>query len=93
MLVQYFINYNLPGVEHCFGGPGPSWVNCRDELDKWMETGTAPDQVTAYWLDEKCSRQGRDYSVRIPMWQSMMETNHGKQNEEGHNVRLLKLYF
>ena len=58
MLVQYFINYNLPGVEHCFGGPGPSWVNCRDELDKWMETGTAPDQVVSYWLDEKMQPAG-----------------------------------
>jgi feruloyl esterase len=42
----------MPGVEHCFGGPGPSWVNFLDEIDNWVETGSAPDQVIAYWLDE-----------------------------------------
>jgi len=42
----------MPGVEHCFGGPGPSWVNFLDEIDNWVEAGEAPDQVTAYWLDE-----------------------------------------
>jgi feruloyl esterase len=41
----------MPGVEHCFGGPGPSWVNFLDEIDNWVETGNAPDQVIAYWLD------------------------------------------
>jgi len=42
----------MPGVEHCFGGPGPSWVNFLDEIDNWIETGDPPDQVIAYWLDE-----------------------------------------
>jgi feruloyl esterase len=42
----------MPGVEHCFGGPGPSWVDFLDEIDRWVETGNAPDQVTAFWLDE-----------------------------------------
>ncbi|MHC4204408.1 MAG: tannase/feruloyl esterase family alpha/beta hydrolase [Planctomycetota bacterium] len=50
--------FMMPGVEHCFGGPGPSWVNWLEEIDKWVETGTAPDQVTAYWLDEKLQPAG-----------------------------------
>jgi feruloyl esterase len=45
--------FMMPGVEHCFGGPGPSWVNFLTEIDKWAETGDAPDEITAYWLDEK----------------------------------------
>ncbi|NIQ90734.1 MAG: tannase/feruloyl esterase family alpha/beta hydrolase [Deltaproteobacteria bacterium] len=45
--------FMMPGVEHCFGGPGPSWVNFLDVMDKWIETGNAPEQIPAYWLDEK----------------------------------------
>jgi feruloyl esterase len=50
--------FMMPGVEHCFGGPGPSWVNWLDELDKWVETGKAPDQITAYFVDEKMQPAG-----------------------------------
>jgi len=48
----------MPGVEHCFGGPGPSWVDFLDVLDNWFETGEAPDQVTAYWLDQTMQPTG-----------------------------------
>jgi feruloyl esterase len=48
----------MPGVEHCFGGPGPSWVNFLDEIDTWVESGTAPDQIIAYWLDESMQPDG-----------------------------------
>jgi len=41
----------LPGMDHCFGGVGPSYVNFLNEIDKWSETGNAPGQLTAYWLD------------------------------------------
>jgi feruloyl esterase len=50
--------FMMPGVEHCFGGPGPDWVNFLIEIDKWMETGKAPAQVTAYWLDENMQPNG-----------------------------------
>ena len=45
--------FMMPGVEHCHGGRGPSFVNYLTEIDKWFETGKVPDQVTAYWLGEK----------------------------------------
>lgn len=48
----------MPGVEHCFGGPGPSFVNFLTEIDQWVESGTAPEQVTAYWLNEKMQPDG-----------------------------------
>jgi feruloyl esterase len=48
----------MPGVEHCIGGPGPSWVNFLDEIDAWVESGKAPDQVVAYWLDETMQPAG-----------------------------------
>jgi hypothetical protein len=45
--------FMMPGVEHCFGGKGPSWVNFLDVMDQWIETGNAPEQMPAYWLDDK----------------------------------------
>ena len=50
--------FMMPGVEHCFGGPGPSFVNFLTEIDQWFETGKAPNQVTAYWLDENMQPNG-----------------------------------
>jgi feruloyl esterase len=43
----------MPGMDHCFGGVGPSAVNYLTVMDKWVTTGKAPDEVPAYWLDEK----------------------------------------
>ncbi len=48
----------MPGVEHCFGGPGPSWVNFLQEIDDWVESGDAPDEIVAYWLDESMQPAG-----------------------------------
>ena len=48
----------MPGVDHCFGGVGPDWVNYLDEIDKWVETGDPPEQVTAYWLNEQIQPDG-----------------------------------
>jgi hypothetical protein len=50
--------FMMPGVEHCFGGPGPSWVNFLTEIDKWVESGKAPEQITAYWVNEKMQPTG-----------------------------------
>ena len=50
--------FMMPGVEHCFGGPGPSFVNFLTEIDKWVESGIAPEQIAAYWLDEKFQPTG-----------------------------------
>jgi feruloyl esterase len=48
----------MPGVEHCLGGPGPSWVNFLEEIDKWVETDEAPDEIVAYWLDQSMQPTG-----------------------------------
>jgi feruloyl esterase len=50
--------FMMPGVEHCFGGPGPSWVNYLDEIDRWVTTRKAPDQLEASWLNEKMQPDG-----------------------------------
>jgi feruloyl esterase len=50
--------FMMPGVEHCFGGPGPSFVNFLVEMDTWLETGNAPEQIDVYWLDENMQSDG-----------------------------------
>ena len=50
--------FMMPGVEHCFGGTGPSFVNFLTEIDLWFETGKAPEQVTALWLNEAMQPTG-----------------------------------
>ena len=50
--------FMMPGVEHCWGGPGPSYTNFLAEIDQWVETGKAPEQTAAYWLDEKFQPTG-----------------------------------
>ncbi len=48
----------MPGVDHCIGGVGPGLVNYLDVIDKWVETGDAPDQVTAFWLNDQMQPDG-----------------------------------
>lgn len=39
-------------------GGGPSFVNFRTEIDRWVEAGKAPDQTAAYWHDGKFQPTG-----------------------------------
>jgi feruloyl esterase len=48
----------LPGVDHCHGGAGPYFVNYLNVIDNWVETGEAPDQLPAFWLDEQGHTDG-----------------------------------
>jgi pimeloyl-ACP methyl ester carboxylesterase len=56
----------LPGMDHCFGGPGPSFVNWVDEIDRWVETDEAPEQVTAYWINEQMQPDGSRPACAYP---------------------------
>ena len=37
----------LPGVGHCGGGPGPDQADFVGALERWRESGNAPDQIRA----------------------------------------------
>jgi feruloyl esterase len=39
--------FMLPGVMHCFDGPGPDRVDWLGALDAWAGGGKAPDELTA----------------------------------------------
>jgi Tannase and feruloyl esterase len=56
----------VPGMDHCFGGPGPSLVDWVDEIDNWVETDQAPDHVTAYFVDEQMQPDGARLACAWP---------------------------
>jgi len=39
--------FMVPGMGHCGGGDGASTFDMVAALDRWMETGTAPEQIPA----------------------------------------------
>lgn len=39
--------FMMPGMGHCFGGPGPNSFDMLPELDDWVERGKAPERVIA----------------------------------------------
>jgi feruloyl esterase len=40
--------YMVPGMQHCQGGPGPDQFNKMAVVERWRESGTAPEQIMAY---------------------------------------------
>ena len=56
----------VPGMDHCIGGPGPSWINWVDEIDQWLETGQAPNQLTTYWINEQMQPEGSRLACAYP---------------------------
>jgi feruloyl esterase len=46
----------LSGVYHCRGGPGADGFDSLAALDRWVESGQAPDEVIATREDGKLSR-------------------------------------
>lgn len=39
--------FMVPGMGHCAGGSGPSNIDYLGAIDNWVETGKAPEQLTA----------------------------------------------
>jgi len=39
--------FMVPGMAHCGGGPGPNLFNALAALERWRESGAAPDQILA----------------------------------------------
>ena len=43
--------FMVPGMGHCAGGPGPSQFNTLAALERWRESDIAPEQITAYHVE------------------------------------------
>jgi feruloyl esterase len=39
--------FMAPGMQHCGGGPAPNQFNAIGALERWRESGVAPDQIVA----------------------------------------------
>jgi feruloyl esterase len=40
--------FMAPGMQHCGNGPGPNQINYMGTIERWRESNTAPDTLTAY---------------------------------------------
>jgi feruloyl esterase len=43
----FFRLFMAPGMQHCSGGPGPNQFNAVAVMERWVESGLAPDQILA----------------------------------------------
>lgn len=43
--------FMVPGMMHCAGGVGPTTFDALGEMDRWVESGTAPDRMGATEYD------------------------------------------
>jgi feruloyl esterase len=39
--------FMAPGMQHCGGGPGPNQVNWMAALERWRESNTPPNEISA----------------------------------------------
>jgi hypothetical protein len=39
--------FMAPGMQHCGGGPGPNQISYVGVLERWRESGVAPDRIAA----------------------------------------------
>jgi feruloyl esterase len=44
---DWFRLFMAPGMQHCGGGPGPNQANWMAVLERWRESGVAPDRIEA----------------------------------------------
>ena len=43
--------FMVPGFNHCFGGSGPTSFDLLEVLDRWVESGDAPERIVATQYD------------------------------------------
>ncbi|MEE2781935.1 MAG: tannase/feruloyl esterase family alpha/beta hydrolase [Pseudomonadota bacterium] len=49
--------FMLPGVLHCYNGPGPSVVDWLDVLERWHDSGVIPAQLSATYPTKPGARK------------------------------------
>jgi feruloyl esterase len=45
---DWFRLFMVPGMAHCGGGPGPNQFNVLAAMERWRESGVAPDRILAF---------------------------------------------
>ncbi len=49
---DFYRLFMVPGMQHCVGGPGTDHFDALTALERWVETGAAPDRILAAHIDE-----------------------------------------
>ncbi len=44
---RFYRLFMVPGFGHCFGGSGPNQFDAETALERWVESGVAPEQLVA----------------------------------------------
>jgi feruloyl esterase len=47
--------FMIPGLLHCWGGPGPTFFDKVAKMDRWVESGIAPERIVAVEYDPPVS--------------------------------------
>jgi feruloyl esterase len=55
---DFYRLFLFPGMGHCGGGPGPSVFDTLTPLEKWVESGVAPDKIVATKYVDNNPKQG-----------------------------------
>ena len=69
--------FMVPGMGHCGGGPGPNQFNAFSALERWRETGSAPEQITAYHVTNNRVDMTRPLCPypQVAVWKGAGSTN------------------
>jgi feruloyl esterase len=67
----------VPGMFHCQGGPGPNQFNKIATLERWVESGVAPDQIIAYHVTDNRVDMTRPLCPypQVAQWKAIGSTN------------------
>jgi feruloyl esterase len=75
--------FMVPGMAHCGGGPGPNQFNAIAALERWRESGTAPDQIVAARVNNNRVEMTRPL---CPYPQTAVYKGTGSTNDAGNFV-------
>jgi feruloyl esterase len=67
----------VPGMSHCRGGSGPNQFNTIAALERWVESGIAPDQIVAYRVTDSQVDMTRPLCPypQVARWSGIGSTN------------------
>lgn len=69
--------FMMPGMGHCQGGAGPDKANFLGALERWVESGIAPDRITAAKVTNGEIRMTRPLCPypQVAKWKGVGSTN------------------
>jgi feruloyl esterase len=74
---SWFRLFLMPGMGHCGGGAGPDQANFLGALERWVESGIAPDRITAAKVTNRQVTMTRPLCPypQVAKWKGVGSTN------------------